>query len=120
MDLGEIKKQLDQADAMRSELQQLMGGASSANPVHPYDVGQPYQIRTVTFAYTGVLVAVTPQELVLEQAAWIACTGRLADYLKGDLPDDAEVEPYPDGRVIIGRGAVVDASVRPRPPREQK
>ena len=42
---------------------------------HPYQVGKPYFIRSVTMYYTGMLVAVTPQELVLDQAAWISHTG---------------------------------------------
>ena len=74
---------------------------------HPYQVGKAYFIRTVTFYYTGRLVRVTAQELVLEDAAWIADTGRFADALeKGDF---SEVEPYPAQEVIIGRGAVIDA-----------
>ena len=74
---------------------------------HPYRVGKPYFIRTVTFYYTGQLVAVTPQELVLEHAAWIADTGRFEAALR--TGDFSEVEPYPVGQLIVGRGALVDA-----------
>jgi len=71
-----------------------------------WTVGKAYFIRTVTNYFTGRLILVTPQELVLEDAAWIADTGRFADAIaKGQLN---EVEPYPS-RVIIGRGSVVDA-----------
>ena len=72
-----------------------------------WEIGKIYLIRTVTMIDTGVLVAVTPQELVLEDAAWIPDTGRFSDALKSLKFD--EVEPFPDGRVIIGRGAVIDA-----------
>ena len=78
------------------------------NAEHPYIVGKNYLIRTVTMADTGRLVAVYPTELVLEDAAWVADTGRFADNLVSCVFN--EVEPFPAGRqVIIGRGAVVDA-----------
>lgn len=73
----------------------------------PWEVGKIYLIRTVTMIDTGRLVAVGPQELVLEYAAWIADTGRFADALK--KAEFGEVEPFPDGRVIVGRGSVIDA-----------
>ncbi len=75
--------------------------------VAPWRIGQNYLIRTVTMIDTGRLVDVTPTELVLEDAAWIADTGRFSDSLKSC--EFGEVEPFPDGRVIIGRGSVVDA-----------
>jgi len=84
-----------------------------------WEIGKNYLIRTVTMIDTGRLVAVTRQELVLEDAAWIADTGRFSDALvSGDF---GEVEPFPDGCVIIGRGAVIDALELPAPlPRVQK
>lgn len=72
-----------------------------------WEVGKIYLIRTVTMTNTGRLVAVTDQELVLEDAAWIADVGRFSDALKS--LSFGEVEPFPDGNVIIGRGAVIDA-----------
>jgi hypothetical protein len=81
--------------------------AWTTNAGHPYQVGKIYLIRTVTMIQTGRLVRVTPQELVLEDAAWIADTGRFADALAKCEFD--EVEPFPDGQVIVGRGAIVDA-----------
>lgn len=52
-------------------------------------------------------MAVFPQEIVLEDAAWIADTGRFSDALTS--MSFQEVEPFPDGKVIVGRGSVVDA-----------
>jgi hypothetical protein len=72
-----------------------------------WEIGQCYLIRTVTMIDTGRLVEVTPHELVLTDAAWIADTGRFADALKS--LSFSEVEPFPDGKVIIGRGAIIDA-----------
>ena len=83
-----------------------------------WEIGKVYLIRTVTMIDTGRLVAATEHELVLEDAAWIADTGRFADAL--EKCDFNEVEPFPDGRVIVGRGAVIDAVVVPAISREQK
>src|SRR3990167_6390149 len=74
---------------------------------NPYKIGANYFIRTVTHHHTGRLVQVTSQELVLEDAAWIADDGRLSDALKNC--EFEEVEPFPKGRVIIGRSAIIDA-----------
>lgn len=75
---------------------------------HPYEIGKNYFIRTVTNSFTGTLVAVYEHELVIENAAWIADTGRFANSLIDKI--FAEIEPYPDGKVVIGRGALVDCS----------
>lgn len=85
---------------------------------HPYKINSIYFIRTVTHHYTGRLVRVLPQELVLIDAAWIADDGRLADALKSG--SFAEVEPYPDGEIVIGRGAILDACIIDKIQRSQK
>jgi hypothetical protein len=96
-----------------------MDHANADCRAHPYLVGENYFIRTVTFHYTGRLVEVFEHELVLEDASWIADDGRFADAVaKGAFN---EIEPYPVGRVIIGRGAIVDATTVSFPlPRKQK
>lgn len=82
-------------------------------------IGSAYLIRTVTMIHTGRLVAVTEHELVLENAAWIPDTGRFSDALRDG--SFVEVEPFPDGHVIIGRGALIDACELPFDlPREKK
>lgn len=85
---------------------------------HAWEIGKIYLIRTVTMIDTGRLVAVTDHELVLEEAAWIADTGRFAQAVAN--AEFGEVEPFPDGRVIIGRGAIIDAVVIALAPRSQK
>lgn len=88
------------------EIQGMCG--SKASKSHPYTIGKNYFIRTVTHYYTGRLAWVGDQELVLEEAAWIADTGRFNEALKNC--ELSEVEPYP-GNAIIGRGAICDASL---------
>ena len=93
------------------DITKLFGGNAERTCAveHPYEIGKVYLIRTVTMMDTGRLVAVTDQELVLEDAAWIADSGRFSDAL--EKCDFNEVEPFPNGRVIIGRGAIIDAVV---------
>lgn len=77
---------------------------------HPYKIGENYFIRTVTHHYTGRLVEVYPQELILKNAAWIPDDGRFSDAV--DQGSFSEVEPYPDNReVILGRATVLDAII---------
>jgi hypothetical protein len=78
------------------------------NAAYPYEVGKNYFIRTVTHYFTGTLLYVGPQELLLENTSWIADTGRFSDALKKGTLN--EIEPYPEGPVIIGRGSIIDAS----------
>ena len=74
----------------------------------PYKVGSKYFIRSVTHHYVGKLVEVTPTELVLHKASWVADDGRFMNAVcEGKLN---EVEPYPAKEpVIIGRGGILDA-----------
>jgi hypothetical protein len=99
------------------QLVALFGGAAG-NSTGPWELGKVYLIRTVTMIDTGRLVEVTPQELVLEDAAWIADTGRFTQAL--EKAEFGEVEPFPAGRVIIGRGSIVDAVQITPAPRLQK
>lgn len=98
------------------QIQSLLKNTSEIQS-SPYQIGQAYLIRTVTLYYTGKIVRVTPKELILEDAAWIADTGRFSDALKtGSLN---EVEPM--GEIIIGRGSIVDATRWMHPlPKEKK
>ena len=110
---------MDTEDLTLKQIKQLSALLSAATADNSaWEVGKNYLIRTVTMIDTGRLVAVTQQELVLEDAAWIADTGRFADAVA--KAEFGEVEPFPDGRVILGRGAVIDAVQIKVVPRSQK
>jgi hypothetical protein len=81
-------------------------------------VGNAVFVRTVTHYHTGRIVYIDKDVIELEDAAWIADTGRFGEALKtGTL---GEVEPFP-GVVAIGRGAIVDVTGWPHAlPRVQK
>lgn len=85
---------------------------------NPFEIGAVYLIRTVTMIDVGRVIAANDKWIVLEDAAWIASTGRFADALK--KCEFNEVEPFPDGRVIIGAGSIVDALKVKRVVRSQK
>lgn len=108
--LGQLKERLAEAEEIRSVLN-LPGGGHSAplSDDSHWEVGKLYFIRTVTHHLCGRLVKVTSQELVLEDAAWVADDGRFAEALS--TGECAEVEPFPDGTVIVGRGALIDGTV---------
>ena len=106
---------ISQARAMAS----LFGGQPrSRSTSHPYVIGQPYLIRTVTYAMSGVLAEVFERELVLKDAAWIADTGRFGEAIR--TGNFSEVEALPDDDVIIGRGSIIDAIKIPSVPRTTK
>jgi len=102
------------------EIGALLGNKSNCVTVeHPFNIGGKYFIRTVTHHHTGKLVGVTPTELVLEDAAWIADDGRLTEALKSGV--FGEVEMFPAGnRVIVGRGSIIDATEISTIPTSQK
>jgi hypothetical protein len=69
-------------------------------------VGAQLFIRTVTYHMTGRVVKRTGNLLELEDAAWIADSGRFADAIKtGEL---SEVEPV--GRAWISLGARIEGA----------
>lgn len=100
------------------EIARIAGCGFQPPAEHPWKLGSVYLIRTVTMIQTGRLKRVTAQELVLEDAAWIADTGRFANALVS--MDFSEIEPFPAGDVIVGRGSVIDAVIISNVQRSQK
>jgi hypothetical protein len=87
---------------------------------HSLEVGKSYFIRGVTHYYTGKLTAITDSDLVLDDAAWIADSGRFATALKEGPDKLNEVEPF-FKPVLVQRAAIVDITEWPHLlPRLQK
>ena len=78
----------------------------------PLRVGQKVFIRSITHYYTGVVAALSKDEIVLIDAAWVADTGRFSAALESGTLE--EVEPF-HAPVSVGRGAVVDVTYWPHP-----
>ena len=90
------------------EIARMFGGQSGAQDATDIPVGENIMIRGVTLYYVGHCERVTQQEIVLSDASWVANTGRLHEALTSGTLD--EVEPFPHGDVIVGRGAIMDVS----------
>lgn len=91
---------------------------SEKSKAHPFIVGEKYFFRLVTHYLTGKVKAIHGDFLELEDAAWIANTGRFSDALKSG--EFEEIEPIfnPHG---INMTAIVDYDVWPHTlPRMQK
>ena len=78
---------------------------------HPYEIGKNYLIRTLTMCIVGKLSYVGAQELKLEEASWVADTGRFNIALKYGLTtmEDTHIEPF-HNYAIVGRSTIVDAT----------
>ena len=93
------------------ELAELFGCYNQSN-AHPFEIGEPYILRTVTHIDVGRIKAVYPTEIVLTEAAWVADTGRFGEQWEKsgeDAFDEVEVFPRSND-VIVGRGALIDAT----------
>jgi len=82
-------------------------GKPAKKSVNPIQVGNKVLIRTVTHYHTGKIVEITPTELVLVDAAWIASTGRFSSAVTNGTAD--EIEPFAEP-VAVNRGAIVDVT----------
>lgn len=85
---------------------------------YPFVVGEKYFFRTVTYFATGRVKRITGTFLELEDAAWVADTGRFRDaIMKGTL---SEVEPV-EVPMFVNMQSITDAFVWSHElPREQK
>ena len=94
-------------DSIKPEL--VVPKGDESNPF--MEVGKEYFIRTVTHYFTGRLIWVGDKELVIEDAAWVADTGRFNEFVAGKIV--SEVEPFPKGSiVIVARGSLIDMTER--------
>ena len=78
----------------------------------PWEIGAHYLIRTVTMHLSGTLIWIGEKELMIDNASWIADSGRFHKALIDPRNVFEEVEPFKEP-VIVGRGAVVDATKIP-------
>jgi len=116
--LGEVHQLLKELRALgfvKDEASQ----AQTAPKTAPFEIGKKYFIRTVTHHDLGRCVAIYDDFIVLEDASWVADDGRFGNALETGVL--CEVEPFPNGRVPVGRGAIIDAPEWPHDlPRKAK
>ena len=84
----------------------------------PFVIGQAYFFRTVTYHLTGRVKAIVGSFLVIEDAAWIADSGRFTQAINDGKLN--EVEPM-DVDVIVNTNSITDAPIwKHELPRTQK
>ena len=99
LSFSELKTELDTLEEQKEKV--------TTKNVGVWQVGKNYVIRTVTMINIGKLIKVTDEELVLEDACWIADAGRWMNFLKDG--EYSEAEPF-QKQVIVGRKALIDAT----------
>jgi len=83
-----------------------------------FKVDESYFIRTITMHHVGRVTEITDKAVIMEDASWVADSGRFGEALSVGMLN--EVEPFPDP-VIIPLHAIVDATIwRHKLPREAK
>ena len=112
------EKKMNLDDLTLGQLKEIKNMGNKVEKNCLWDIGKNYLIRTVTMIQTGKLVAVSSQELKLENAAWIADTGRFNEALK-DVNVFKEIEPFLNP-ILVGRGSVIDATEIKKLPLEVK
>ena len=92
------------------QLKEIGNLLSKTNQVEdcPFEIGENYLIRTVTFTLTGKIKSKTSQFLLLQDADWIADTGRFSTSLENQ-DNFSEVEPFKND-AIVSKGSIVDAT----------
>ena len=84
----------------------LLSENDSTQKEVPFEIGKAYFIRTATYHCTGRVKKIIGQFLILENAAWIADSGRFNEAInEGKLN---EVEPV-NCKVFVNVNAITDA-----------
>lgn len=114
----ELQKELEELETLEKQVQEKKSAIEYKQLDVPFEVGKAYFIRTVTYFATGRVKAIVGQFLVLDDAAWVADTGRFREaIMKGILN---EVEPV-EVDMFVNLNSITDAfSWKHKLPREQK
>ena len=75
------------------ELKSITSGGDSL----PFKIGTAYLFRTIGYHWLGRVTAITGKFLTLDDATWVADTGRFNEALLGKLAElpQSELEPSP-------------------------
>ena len=102
----ELLKEIQELEALEKQVSSKKSAQQFKDLDVPFQVGKAYFIRTVTYFATGRVKAIVGQFLVLEEAAWIADTGRFSDAMaKGVM---SEVEPV-EVTMYLNMNSITDA-----------
>jgi len=114
----ELQKEIEELDKLEKKVKTKKSALTYKNQDLPFKIGDAYFIRTVTYFATGKVKAIVGQFLILDEAAWIADTGRFSEaIMKGILN---EVEPV-EVDMFVNVNSITDAFVwKHKLPRDQK
>ena len=98
------------------EISKMCGSAQKQSA--PVEIGQAYLFRTVTHIEVGRVVSVSGDFITIEDASWIADTGRYHDCLAQGV--FSEVEPYPTTSTLNSASFINYAPWPHELPKEQK
>lgn len=102
----ELLKELQELEDLEKRVNSKKDALKFKNQELPFKVGDAYFIRTVTYFATGRIKAIVGQFLVLEDAAWIADTGRFSDAIAKGVMN--EVEPVTT-EMFVNTQSITDA-----------
>ena len=79
---------------------------NKSEPVeHPFEKGEAYFFRTLTFHILGRIKETSGKFIILEDASWVADSGRFHEaFEKGEVEENEYI-----GRGIVNLDSVVDA-----------
>lgn len=96
---------------LKELLNELLDNNSVKTNDLPYEVGEAYFFRTVTYHTVAKVKKVIGNFLVLEEASWIADSGRFGEFINdGKVYEStsSEVEPL-EVDVILNTNSIVDS-----------
>ena len=109
---------MDINDLTAGQAKELAKMLDAKDTKTPFEIGKSYLFRTVTHIELGRVVEMVGKFAVLEEASWIADTGRYHDCLRDGTPE--EIEPYPNGTIVNTDSLINAAPWEHDLPREQK
>jgi hypothetical protein len=113
LNLRKIIKDHEIADAAAVEIENAISDTikNAIAPQLPFEIGKNYLIRTITMIDIGRVTKIVGNFIVLDDASWIADTGRFNECLKNPTTF-VEIEPftYP---LILNTNSIVDATLWP-------
>ena len=84
----------------------------------PFEIGEKYFIRTVTYFATGEIKDIKGKFLILKDAAWVADTGRFREAIMEGVLNEVEPVEVP---MFINIDSITDAFLwKHKLPRDQK
>lgn len=88
----------------------LRGNEGGPTRALPFDINKQYLMRTIGYHWIGRVQSIVGRFLILEEASWVADTGRYSEALDGKIGElqSSELEPSPRP-VIINTDHITDA-----------